>query len=227
MPLHQSRKGRLRGFISAGDKPLEQLRIAKLPGGPAVEKRVQVPQYLSRRSRRPCRSSPGTPTTFGIYLWPNGWRVHFFLDKTCATENPVCSKSPRARPMDRAPLSYAIDSRGVSSRQTESRCSGEIEQVQGDLNRGNGQPCPDAEPVHTVGGYIRSPVPADRPWDREGTRQEGPPRKHGSGDGSSSRPPGHEEDGRDRLLCDGGTVVWRTSVSAERSVPRLLTAFGY
>ena len=49
MPLDQSRERRLRGFIAAGDKPLEKLCIAELPGRPAMEQRVQVSRYLSRR----------------------------------------------------------------------------------------------------------------------------------------------------------------------------------
>ena len=52
MAIHQGRKRSLRGLIIAGDKPLQKLLVAERPGRPAMEKRVQVPQYLTRRRAR-------------------------------------------------------------------------------------------------------------------------------------------------------------------------------
>ena len=52
MPIHQSCKCRLRGFMIAADKPLQQLFVAEWPGRAAMEKRVKVLEYLTRRYAR-------------------------------------------------------------------------------------------------------------------------------------------------------------------------------
>ena len=65
MSLDQRREGRLRGFITTGDKPVEQLRVAELTGGPAVEKGVQVSRYLSRRRAGHVAVLPDSRLRFG------------------------------------------------------------------------------------------------------------------------------------------------------------------
>ena len=65
MPLNQGRKGRLRGFITASDKLLEQLSIAELTGGPALEKGVQVSRYLSRQRAGHVAVLPDSLLSFG------------------------------------------------------------------------------------------------------------------------------------------------------------------